>query len=579
MAKSLPRPSSSASAAPLVAVLVLTLCVAGAITWVAWLSTNSHRAAAEDAMRDYAEFATANFADAAGKALYGGSMAILSSVNAGSATMDADHVYPLSTLQNAAGQTRDWGWMYVPTPRYVFSYDLSKHTVQVTGDTVPAGVELQRLQDSLSANFDTVAASKSESESHGRSLYVMSDSVANGTEIFLMAYMHGVRGAPDMVYGFATGFRTYAQTVLPQLAQATPLVPRSLSHGLPNDSLLAITVRDANGHEIYQSPSPGLTAFGATQRLWTLIPDGPTVQIAIRQQAADVLLRGGIPRNRVPLLVALLLCTGALVVVAFHLARRAEELAHLRADFTSSMSHELRTPLAQIVLFAESLSFGRVTTESGRSDALRVILREARRLGHLVDNVLLFSRTERRATHVSAQARPLAPIVREIVESFEPLARVRRAALVLSLDQTIVAPVDEGALRQILLNLLDNAVKYGPDGQTVGVSLKLERGRAVLCVDDEGDGVPASESQRIWDPFVRLHSGEYSVSTGSGIGLSVVRQLVTLHGGTCRVDEAPSGGARFVVELPGARVGRADEGTGGGGLPSEGGAHDLAAAR
>ena len=578
MAKSSPRPPSSASAAPLVAVLLLTLGVAGAITWVAWLSTSSHRAAAQDAMRDYAEFAAANFTDAAGKALYGGSMAILSSVGAGSATMEADHVYPLTVLEHAAGKMRDWGWMYVPTPRYVFSYDLSTHKVQVGGENAPGQVEQARLLDSLSANFDTVSNVTSGADPRARSLYVMIDSTTNDTGIYLMVLMRGVHGAPNMVYGFSTMFRNYAQTVLPQLAKATPLVPRSLTHGLPNDSLLTITVRDAGGRTVYESSTAGLTAFGATHQLWSFA-EGPTVQIAVRKQAADRLLRGGIPRNRVPLLVALLLCTGALVVVAFHLARRAEELAHLRADFTSSMSHELRTPLAQIVLFAESLSFGRVTTEHGRSDALRVILREARRLGHLVDNVLLFSRTERRATHVSAQARPLAPLVREIVESFEPLAKVRQSSLRLSLDENVVAPVDEGALRQILLNLLDNAVKYGPDGQTVAVSLSLERGRAVLCVDDEGDGVPESESKRIWDPFVRLHSGEYSVSTGSGIGLSVVQQLVTLHGGTCRVDEAPTGGARFVVELPGARMGGGGGGGGAGSIPSEGGTHDLAAAR
>ena len=466
--------------------------------------------------------------------------------------------------------------MYVPSPRYVFSYDLATRAMQVAGDSVPGQAERARLLDSLSANFDTVADAPGRGTLRARSLYVMVDSSASETEIFLMVYMHGVRGTPNMVYGFSTMFRNYAHTVLPELAKATPLVPRSLSHGLPNDSLLAITVRDGSGHVMYASATPGLAAYGATHELWSFA-DGPTVQISVRKQAADMLLRGGIPRNRVPLLVALMLCTGALVVVAFHLARRAEELAHLRADFTSSMSHELRTPLAQIVLFAESLSFGRVTTERGRSDALRVILREARRLGHLVDNVLLFSRTERRATHVSAQARPLAPLVREIVESFEPLAKVRQSALRVSLDERVVAPVDEGALRQILLNLLDNAVKYGPDGQTVAVSLSLERDRAVLRVDDEGDGVPESESKRIWDPYVRLHSGEYSVSTGSGIGLSVVRQLVTLHGGTCRVDEAPSGGARFVVELPGARVGGGEAGAGS--SPSEGGTHDLAAAR
>jgi signal transduction histidine kinase len=554
-----------------VAVLLLTLGVVGAITWVAWVSGSSHREAAEDALRDYAEFAAANFTDAAGKTLYGGAMAILSSVGAGTTNMEANHIYPLDGLQKTASDVRAWDWMYVPSPEYVFSYEVPAGALRVQGGggSFPGVAEQARLRDSLSASFDTVAGTAAVGMA-SRSLYVIVDSVANETEIYLMAYVHGVGGTPDVVYGFATTFRSYAQAVLPRLAESTPLVPRSLSHGLPNDSLLGVTVMDQHDREIYRSPVHDLTVYGATQPLWRFAPKGPTVRIALRPQAADMLLRGGVPRTRLPLLVALLLCAGALVVAAFHLARRAEDLAHLRADFTSSVSHELRTPLAQIVLFAESLAYGRVATEVARSDALRIILREARRLGHLVDNVLLFSRTERRGTHVSAQPRALAPLVHEVVESFVPLARVRTCTVEQELDDRVIVPVDEGAVRQILLNLLDNAVKYGPDGQTVRVSLTLERGRAVLCVDDEGDGVPLTESQRIWDPFVRLHSGEYSVATGSGIGLSVVRQLVTLHGGTCRVDRAPSGGARFVVELPGARVGS---------ISFEGGTHDLVARR
>src|SRR6185437_6371904 len=116
------------------------------------------------------------------------------------------------------------------------------------------------------ANFDTVVASKSKDSLRDRSLYVMVDTSAHDTEVFLMAYLRGVHGAPDMVYGFSTMFRDYAQTVLPELAQSTPLVPRSLSHGLPNDSLLTITVRDAGGHVMYRSRATGLTAFGATQQ-------------------------------------------------------------------------------------------------------------------------------------------------------------------------------------------------------------------------------------------------------------------------------------------------------------------------
>lgn len=564
----LPRSPAAASGAPLIAVLMLTLGVAGAITWVAWLSARSHRAAVEDALRDYAEFAAANFSDAAGKALYSGSMSILSSVGGGTATMEADHVFALDTIERAVRDARGWDWMYVPTPRYVFRYRVPDGDVQVQGEGGPGAAELGRLRDSLRAGFDTLATGAVDRPV--RPLYVILDSLSNETVLYLAVYVRGVRGAPDEVYGIATTFRAYADLVLPQLAQSTPLVPRSLSHGLPNDSLLGISVSDERGRTIYRSAAHDVTAYGATQPLWRFAPNGPTVRVALRPQAAGMLLGGGVPGTRLPLLIALMLCAGALVLAAFHLARRAEDLAHLRADFTSSVSHELRTPLAQIVLFAESLVFGRVATEAARTDALRVILREARRLGHLVDNVLLFSRTERRATRVSAQPCALAPLVREIVESFEPLARVRKASVVLALDERVVAPVDAGALRQILLNLLDNAVKYGPDGQVVRVSLSFERGHALLRVDDEGEGIPSSEAQRIWDPFVRLHSGEYSVATGSGIGLSVVRQLVLLHGGTCRVASAPAGGARFEVELPDARLGS---------MPFQGGTHDLIAAR
>src|SRR5581483_5459608 len=118
-----------------------------------------------------------------------------------------------------------------------------------------------------------------------------------------------------------------------------------------------------------------------------------------------------------------------------------------------------------------------------RAHALGIILREARRLVHLVNNVLLFSRTERRATHVSAQPRRLAPLVRDVVQSFEPLARARRATVRTALDERVVAAVDPDAIRQIVLNLLDNAVKYGPEGQTVDVGLGLAGTRARLWVD------------------------------------------------------------------------------------------------
>jgi signal transduction histidine kinase len=118
------------------------------------------------------------------------------------------------------------------------------------------------------------------------------------------------------------------------------------------------------------------------------------------------------------------------------------------------------------------------------------------------------------------------------------------------LDASVVVLLDRGALRQILLNLLDNAVKYGPAGQTIVVGSEVSGDRARLWVEDEGPGIPHEHRQRVWEPYVRLSRQAEATTGGSGIGLSVVRELVSLHGGRTRVEGAPGGGARIVIELP-----------------------------
>jgi signal transduction histidine kinase len=118
------------------------------------------------------------------------------------------------------------------------------------------------------------------------------------------------------------------------------------------------------------------------------------------------------------------------------------------------------------------------------------------------------------------------------------------------LDEGVVASVDRGAIRQVLLNLLDNAVKYGPAGQAVEIGLQADGGTARIWVRDQGPGIPPRERGRVFAPFVRLKRDAASAIAGSGIGLSVVAQLAALHGGRARVEDAPGGGARFIVELP-----------------------------
>jgi signal transduction histidine kinase len=275
------------------------------------------------------------------------------------------------------------------------------------------------------------------------------------------------------------------------------------------------------------------------------------VQVALRPDLAPKLVIGGMPRSNLPMLLSLLALTAGLVVAALLQLHRESELSRLRADFVSGVSHELRTPLAQIRMFSETLLLGRVRSDGERVRSLEIVDQEARRLTHLVENLLHFSRSERQATRLSRAAAPLAPLVREAVEAFAPLAAARGVTFRTELSDGLVAPVDAEALRQMLVNLLDNAVKYGPAEQTITVGLDEGDGKALIRVEDQGPGIPTSDRERIWDRFWRLERDRGSAVAGTGIGLSVVRELVALHGGRAWAEEGRGGvGARFVLELP-----------------------------
>jgi signal transduction histidine kinase len=274
------------------------------------------------------------------------------------------------------------------------------------------------------------------------------------------------------------------------------------------------------------------------------------ISVSLRPDIASQLVVGGLPRSRLPLLIGLFALTAGLVAAAIIQLRRQQQLAQLRVDFVSGVSHELRTPLAQIRLFAELLRNGQLRSEAERERSFGIIDEEAQRLTYLVENVLAFARSEHGRNSVTVEPLDMDHEMEAAIDAFAPLARVRRARIETSIEPDLVSRVDPRALRQIVLNLLDNAVKYGPVGQTVRVTLTGSADNVIVAVEDKGPGVPKSEREKIWDPYVRLTRAAESAAGGSGIGLSIVRELVRLHGGRAWVEDAPGGGARFVVEFP-----------------------------
>jgi signal transduction histidine kinase len=274
------------------------------------------------------------------------------------------------------------------------------------------------------------------------------------------------------------------------------------------------------------------------------------LRASVPPEAARRLLVGGLPPSRLPVVLGALALAAGLLAAAVALARRERAVAAMRSDFVSAVSHELRTPLAQIRLFAETLMLERTRTPEERRRSLAIIDQEARRLSHLVDNTLQFTRAERGTIALDLAERDLSEIVREAIEAFSPIAAARGVRVAAQIPESLFARVDAGAVRQILVNLLDNAVKYGPPGQQVVVGLASGPRSVRLFVEDRGPGIPPGDRERIWEKFVRLERGDQAHAGGAGIGLSVVRDLASLHGATTRVEAADGGGARFVVEFP-----------------------------
>ena len=377
---------------------------------------------------------------------------------------------------------------------------------------------------------------------------------------FVVSALDGPEAEAPSFAGFEVEEAALAQWIAQAVAMG-PLLPASLVPPEVASEALDLAVVGEGGAEIlkargYWSPDLGVEVpFGSS---YGGVLEGLSVRAWVDPEAAPRLVIGGLPRSRLPLLAVQLAVAVVLTAAGILLLRRERALAALRLDFVSRVSHELRTPLAQIRLFAETLLLGRVRSQEEARRSLSIIDREARRLAHLVENVLQFSRGERGAVRLAPQPCELAPLVEEVLAGFAPLAGAAQFGVVGRLEPGVSAAVDADALRQVLLNLLDNAVKHAPLGRTVTVRLEPRpAGGAVLAVEDQGPGIPPAERQRIFRPFERGGGDRGSAVAGAGIGLAVVRELVEAQGGRAWVEDAGGGGARFVVELPAARKGAA----------------------
>jgi signal transduction histidine kinase len=296
---------------------------------------------------------------------------------------------------------------------------------------------------------------------------------------------------------------------------------------------------------VHDFPEDGPDAHGAGSAAVAALCLQRRALGAIVVASADPLRRYGAPD------LALVADVGhrtALAVEHARLLREATAAAQAREEFLQVASHELRGPIGTLRLTVQLL--GR-DARKGRTDALadrlRVIDRQAGRLGRLSDMLLDVSRITAGRLELAREAGDLAALVRDVVAQREDEAAEAGIEIRTDVADEVRCAFDAARMEQVVSNLLSNAVKYGREGP-VEVRLRCGGGLAVLEVEDHGIGIAPDDQERIFDRFGRAVSARHFA--GLGLGLWIVRQLVEAHGGRIRVRSAPGQGATFTVELP-----------------------------
>lgn len=243
--------------------------------------------------------------------------------------------------------------------------------------------------------------------------------------------------------------------------------------------------------------------------------------------------------------------TGASAVAVFHDVSEIRRLEQIRRDFLANASHELRTPLTSIRGYAETLLGG--SPDAATGSALEAILRNAQRLGALIDDLLALSRIEGRREPMQLTEIDVSHVAGLLADDAAPRLREAQLELKLALAPVSMAWADQGAVEQVIGNLLDNAIKYTPAGGRITLSVEAQGHGVVVRVADTGMGIPDEDQARIFERFFRVDRARSRALGGTGLGLSIVKHLVQAMGGDIFVESELGRGSTFELRLPPVR--------------------------
>jgi len=244
-----------------------------------------------------------------------------------------------------------------------------------------------------------------------------------------------------------------------------------------------------------------------------------------------------------------------LVLMTFHDLTPLRRVEEMRADFVANASHELRTPLAALLGFIETLQGSAREDAKARERFLAIMQEQARRMARLIDDLLSLSRIELNAHRRPDTPVDLVPIVRQVVDGLQTLARDRGVTVNIEAASAVPVLGDHDELVRIFENLVENALKYGAAGRRVDIKIgpgSSAEGEpeAQVSVRDFGPGISPEHLPRLTERFYRVDVTESRAQGGTGLGLALVKHILNRHRGRLTIDSAPGAGATFAVHLP-----------------------------
>jgi two-component system, OmpR family, sensor kinase len=261
-----------------------------------------------------------------------------------------------------------------------------------------------------------------------------------------------------------------------------------------------------------------------------------------RREAAQAMLIG------IPIVLLLAVGGGLWLATTGPVVAQLREALRAQRQFMADASHELRTPVS-VIQSAADVTLGRDERRAEEyREAIAIIGTEAKRLGRLVDDMLVLARADAGGYPLRRENLYLSDLVSECQRAVEILARERGVAIRTSAAGDVPFCGDENLLRRMLLNLLQNAVTHTREGGTVTVDVSPNGRDACIRVQDDGDGIPQADRARIFDRFVQLDAARRGA--GAGLGLPIARWIAEVHGGSLELEDSRASGSTFRVELP-----------------------------